>query len=173
MGTLFFTERLSLRKLTVEDAPFILGLLNTPGFLEFIGDRKVRSVQDAEAYLVNGPLRSYAENGFGLWLFSLKNGEPVGMCGLIRRAGLKDVDIGFAMMPEFEGKGYGFEIASAVMLYGKQKLGLHRIVAITVEQNERSVNLLKKLGLTFEEFIYLPNDDEKLMLFGNGKIMDN
>ncbi|MCP9752685.1 GNAT family N-acetyltransferase [Ferruginibacter sp. HRS2-29] len=173
MVNLLSTQRLTLRKLTTDDAPFILGLLNTPGFLRFIGDRKVRSVKDAETYLINGPLRSYHENDFGLWLFLLKSGEPVGMCGLIRREGLADVDIGFAMMPAFEGKGYAFEIASAVMEYGRKKFALKRIVAITTEDNEQSIRLLKKLGLIFEEFIYLPNDEEKLMLFGNRKIMDN
>ena len=170
MPNIIKTERLTLRKLCLTDAPFILALLNTPTFKKFIGDRKIGTLQDAENYLINGPIRSYAENGFGLWLFCLQQTKvPIGICGLIKREGLQDVDIGFAMMPEFEGYGYAYEIASAVMKLGTTKFKLKRIIAITTENNERSIKLLKKLGLMFEQFIFLPNDTEKLMLFGNWK----
>ena len=170
MGTVLDTERLVLRKLSLGDTAFILALLNTPTFIKFIGDRKIRTKLEAEGYLVNGPLRSYSENGFGLWLIELKNDKtPIGICGLIKREGLEDVDIGFALMPDYEGKGYGYEAAAATMNYGKTKLGLERIIAITTSNNINSINLIKKIGLHFEKYIFLPNGTEKLMLFGNWK----
>ena len=102
----------------------------------------------------------------------LKNDKtPIGICGLIKREGLEDIDIGFALMPEHEGKGYAYEAASATMNYGKTKLGLQRIIAITTSKNINSINLIKKIGLHFEKHIYLPNGKEKLMLFGNWKKM--
>lgn len=161
------TERLILRDFDANDAEFIVELLNSPGWLKFIGNKKVKTLDDARKYLENGPLKSYNENGFGLSMVELKFvGVPIGMCGLIKRDTLDDVDIGFAMLSEFARTGYGYEIAAATLEYGRKKLGLERIVAITVEYNEASIALLKKIGLKFEKMIEIPNDDEKLMLFG-------
>ncbi|MEO5944325.1 MAG: GNAT family N-acetyltransferase [Ferruginibacter sp.] len=161
------TERLLLREFTKEDAPFIVALLNTVTFLKFIGDKKVRTISEAENYLATGPIKSYAENGFGLWLFSLKeNNKSIGMCGLIKRDTLVDVDIGYAMLPEEENKGYAFEICNATMNYGKTKLGLDRIIAITSKENIRSSSLLNKIGLHFEKIVSLGEGKEELMLFG-------
>jgi RimJ/RimL family protein N-acetyltransferase len=161
------TERLKLREFNLKDAAFIITLLNTPTFIKYIGDKKIKTTADAEKYLQTGPLLSYTENGFGLWLFSLKqNKKPIGMCGLIKREGLEDVDIGFAMLPEYENNGYAYEIAKAVMHYGKTTLGLKRIIAITTKNNKRSGNLIKKIGLRFEKTIRLGADKEELMLHG-------
>ncbi|MEO7044535.1 MAG: GNAT family N-acetyltransferase [Ferruginibacter sp.] len=167
MKKILETERLLLREFTNEDASFIVTLLNTPTFLKFIGDKKVRTISEAENYLATGPIKSYAENGFGLWLFSLKeNNKPIGMCGLIKRDTLEDVDIGYAMLPEQENKGYAFEICNATINYGKATLALDRIIAITTKGNVRSCSLLNKIGLHFEKIISLGEGKEELMLFG-------
>jgi RimJ/RimL family protein N-acetyltransferase len=111
------TERLLLRKLSLDDAGFIVELLNEPSFLQFIGDKGVRSLDDARAYIQQGPMAMYEQHGFGLFLTALKEGnEPIGMCGLIKRESLPDVDIGFAFLPAFWSRGYALEAATAVMV---------------------------------------------------------
>jgi RimJ/RimL family protein N-acetyltransferase len=160
------TDRLILREFDLNDAPFIVQILNTPKWIQFIGDRGVKTINDAHHYLLNGPMKSYQTNGFGLMMVALKSDEtPIGMCGLIKRDTLEDVDIGFALLPEYEGLGYAFEAASAVMDFGKNEVGLQRIVAITLPENARSVGLLKRIGLTFERMINFPGDGEDLMFF--------
>ena len=169
MRKILETERLLLRELTVTDAPFIVELLNTPSFLRFIGDRGVRSTEDAVRYIQDGPLNSYKENGFGLWLVVLKEkGILVGMCGLIRRAALEHVDIGFALLPGYEGKGIGYEAASATLCYGLQNLDLQKIVAIVDPSNVASVGLLRKLGMQQEGTVRMPGDTLDLSLFAAG-----
>jgi len=159
------TERLTLDKLSSEDAPFILELLNEPSFLRFIGDREVRTFDDAHAYILNGPVASYEKFGFGLYLTKRKqNGVPIGICGLVKRATLPDVDIGFAFLPPFWGHGYAFEAAAAVMAYGKEKLGLQRIVAVATPDNAASIKLLEKLGLRFEKMVKLAEGGNALQL---------
>jgi len=146
------TERLILKEFNLNDAEFILTLLNTPTFLQFIGDKNVHALEDAKMYLEEGPMKSYEENGFGLWLVSKKEDNiPVGMCGLINRPTLIDIDIGFAFLPDYSGIGYGFEAASATMEYGKNGLGLDKVVAITDPSNTTSIKLLNKLGLHLEK----------------------
>lgn len=160
------TERLSLREFNIEDAAFILVLLNNPTWLLYVGDRNIRSLEDAQNYLIHGPIKSYSTNGFGLSLVSLKDSDtPIGMCGLIRRHGLENVDIGVALLPQFTGKGYGVEIATATMIYAKNKLGIEKMVAITSEDNTHSIKLLNKIGLHFERMITLADDSDPLMLF--------
>ncbi len=160
------TERLTLRRLTITDNAFIFELVNDPDWLRFIGDRNVHSLDDARNYLRNGPLAMYERSGFGLYLVELKNeGTSIGMCGLIKREGLNDVDLGFAYLPKYRAQGYAYEAASAVLTYGRQTFGLKRIVAITALDNVRSIQLLEKLGFAFEKLIKLPNDDEELKLF--------
>jgi len=160
------TDRLIICSLSEDDAPFIVTLLNDPDWLRFIGDKEVRTLADARAYLVNGPLSSYERNGFGLYLVKLQvGGDPIGICGLIKREGLENVDIGFAFLPQFRGQGYAFEAAQAVLHYGQTELGLERIVAITLPENGTSIKLLKKLGLRFEKMVKLPGDDEACQLF--------
>lgn len=160
------TERLSLRPFTLEDAPFILEQLNEPSFIQNIGDRNVRTLEDARAYLSNGPISSYAKNGFGLCLVTLKEtGESIGMCGLIKRETLEDVDIGYAFLPRFWSKGYAVEAAQAVKQFAKETLGLKRLVAIVDPVNTSSVRVLEKIGMRYEKIVKLSADDIDLKLF--------
>lgn len=160
------TERLTLREVSTDDADFILRLLNEPSFLRFIGDKGVRNLQDARQYILNGPIASYNQNGFGLYLVVLKSmNRSIGMCGLIKRETLADVDIGFAFLPEFWNKGYALESATAVFSYGKDVLKLPRIVAITNKDNVTSGKLLERLGLHFDRLIDLNGDGDETKLF--------
>lgn len=164
---IFETDRLVLREFDLEDTEFIVELVNTPNWLEFIGDKNVGSLEDARNYLKNGPLESYRKDGFGFWLVELKFIRvPIGLCGLIKRDTLRDVDIGFALLPDFAGNGYGYEMAQATLDYAKNKIGLERVVAITLEHNIASVKLLKKIGLKYEKMVEGNNNAEELMLFG-------
>lgn len=160
------TERLLLRQFSSQDAEFILELLNEPSFIQNIGDRGVRTHADANSYILNVPVASYARNGFGLYLVVLKEtGESIGMCGLIKRDGLDDVDIGYAFLPRFWSKGYAVESALAVKGYAKNVMGLHRLVAITDPANQGSIRVLEKIGLRFERMIRLSEEDIELKLF--------
>lgn len=151
------TERLIIRQLTENDAEFILELVNEPAFIRNIADRGVRTTADAQAYIQNGPVASYAKNGFGLFAVELKaTGVPIGMCGLIRREVLPDVDIGYALLERYWNQGYASEAAAAVLDYGYKVIGLKRIVAITALDNEASANVLEKIGLQFERIVDLP-----------------
>jgi RimJ/RimL family protein N-acetyltransferase len=160
------TDRLILRWITVDDAPFILELLNDPGWLNFIGDRGVRTTEAAREYISKGPVAMVERLGFGLYLTERKSdGIPMGICGLIKRDGLNDVDIGFAFLPQFGGMGYATEAATATMDYAKNTFGLRRIVGITSHDNDASIRLLEKIGLKFETMVKMPKDDEEVMLF--------
>ncbi|WP_426950201.1 GNAT family N-acetyltransferase [Bacillus mycoides] len=159
------TERLTLRWLDVKDTPFILELVNDPAWIQFIGDKGIKNLEDAKKYILNGPVDMYNKMGFGLYLVERKEDlTPLGMCGLIKRDSLEDVDIGFAFLEKFRSKGYGYESAAAVIEYGVQKLGLKRIVAITSIDNVASGTLLEKVGLRFEKII--SDSGEDLKLFG-------
>ena len=161
------TDRLILSEFSLDDAPFILEMLNDPGWLEFIGDRGVRTLDDAHGYIKRRLLDSYEKLGYGLYLAKLKNeGIPIGTCGLLKRDYLDDLDIGYAFLPEFRGKGYAFESASAIIEYGKEKLGLKRILAFTNANNSRSIKLLKRLGLGFEKVFEMPDDEGEVELYG-------
>lgn len=162
------TERLVLRRLTAEDAAFILELVNDPDWIRFIGDRGVRTLEAARDYISNNLLAMYERHGFGLYLTELKGeGVPVGICGLIKRDSLEDVDVGFAFLPQFRGKGYGYESAAGVLEYGRKTLGLKRIVAITSLDNSGSAKLLDKLGFTYERTMRLSKDGEEVFLFAS------
>lgn len=164
--TVLETKRLVLRHFTVDDAGFILQLLNEPSFIEHIGDKDVRSLEDARQYLLNGPIDSYARFGYGLNMVELKeSGEPVGMCGLVRRESLDDADIGYALLERHCLQGYAAESAQAVLDHARQSLGLQRIVAIVSPGNHSSIRLLEKLGLRFEGMIRLTGDDDDLQFF--------
>ncbi|HDR8181193.1 TPA: GNAT family N-acetyltransferase [Bacillus thuringiensis] len=159
------TERLVLRWFDIKDAPFILELVNDPAWIQFIGDKRIKNLDDAKKYILNGPIDMYNKMGFGLYLVERKEDfTPLGMCGLIKRDSLEDVDIGFAFLEKFRSKGYGFESASAVIDYGVQNLGMKRIVAITTIDNINSGKLLEKVGLQFEKII--SDSGEDLKLFG-------
>jgi RimJ/RimL family protein N-acetyltransferase len=159
---------LILRRLSGGDAEFILELLNEPSFIRNIGDRGVRTIEDAGHYILNGPVASYAQFGFGLYLVELKENEmPIGICGLLKRDSLEDVDIGFAFLPRFWSKGYAYESASAVMDYGRKVLGLARIVALTAPDNQGSIRVLEKIGLRFEKMITLHEYEGESKLFAS------
>ncbi len=162
------TERLILRWLSTDDAEFILELLNDPSWVRFIGDKGVRNIEDARSYISKSLVEMYDRLGFGLYLTELKQGGvPIGICGLIKRDSLEDVDIGFAFLPAFRGTGYASEAASAVMEYGKRVLGFNRIVAITSPDNHASARLLEKLGFEFERMFRLSNDAQEVRLFAS------
>jgi len=155
------TERLVLRRADEGDAEFMLELLNDPAWIRFIGDKNVRTLDEARAYIARALVASYERHGFGLYLTELKEGgTPIGLCGLIKRDSLEDVDIGFAFLPQFRGQGLAYEAANAALEYGRNVLGLKRIVAITSPDNEASARLLEKLGLRFERMMNLSADDE-------------
>jgi RimJ/RimL family protein N-acetyltransferase len=160
------TPRLTLRQLHGGDAAFILELLNDPTWLRFIGDRDIRNLDDAHAYIQNGPAASYAKHGFGLWLVQRKADDvPVGICGLLKRDTLEDVDVGFAFLQRFQGQGYGFESAAATLEYGRDHLGLKRIVAVTQPANDGSIRVLEKLGLRYEKMVQLSPTAPAIKLF--------
>ena len=168
MKIILQTVRLSLREFCPGDTSFIIQLLNSQGWLDFIGDRNIRTSEDAANYLLNGPIRSYQENGFGLYLVVKKDTvEPIGMCGLINRESLEGIDIGFALIPQFTGMGYAREIVIATMQYACEVLKLPSLLAITVPHNARSIDLLEKTGFRFEKKINSPDTGEELLLFNH------
>jgi len=157
---------MDIRRLTPDDAPFILRLLNTPSWLQFIGDRNVHTVEQARDYLQKGYIKSYDTCGFGFYMLELtETRRPLGICGLIKRDFLNDPDIGFALVPEYEGKGYGFEAASAVLQHAQHDLGLQRLVAITDAKNIASQKLLEKLGFSFEKMVTYPGEEVPLTMY--------
>lgn len=172
-GAVLETARLSLRELTVEDAAFMRALLNEPSWLRFIGDRGVRTVDDAREYLLRGPIESYQRHGFGMYLVERKgDAAPIGICGLVKRDALEDVDVGFALFPAFWGSGYAYEAASAVVRFAKNALGLRRIIAVTAPDNAGSIRVLEKLGMTFEKMVRLSADDVEICQYANGREPD-
>jgi len=160
------TERLLVRGFDTNDAEFILELLNQPSFIQFIGDKGVRSVDDARNYITTGPIESYQRHGFGLYLVELKDRKvPIGMCGVLKRESLPDPDLGFAFLPEYWGKGYAFEAASAALDQARDFFKLARILAITNPDNDASIKLLAKLGFQFERVMKLSSDSDEVKLF--------
>jgi ribosomal-protein-alanine N-acetyltransferase len=160
------TERLVLRQLELHDDAFILELLNEAAFLQFIGDKGVRTLGDARDYILKGPIDSYGRYGFGLYAACLLDGAPIGICGLVKRDGLADVDVGFAFLSRYCSKGYAAESAAAVLVHARQVLRLQRIVAITSPENLGSIAVLGKIGLKFERMVRLAEHSPELKLFG-------
>ncbi len=178
------TERLLIREIdSAIDAEFIFELLNSPKFLKHIGDRGVRSVEQAREFIENRYRRSYRENGYGLYVVESRSitdnsndrlptgrvsapdsATQIGMCGFVKRDYFEHADVGFAFLAEFEGKGYGFESANAVLRYGRDDLGFKKVLAITSQDNDVSVKLLEKLGFTFDRIFTTP-EGEDLKLF--------
>lgn len=162
----FETERLNVRWLEVRDAEFILQLLNEPGWLQYIGDKGIRSIEDAENYILSGPMSMYERHGFGLFAVETKETQiPLGICGLIKRDGLEDVDLGFAFLSAHQSQGYAYEAAKGTLEYAR-KLDIDRLVAITTKDNTSSSKLLEKLGMVLEGYVTLPHDTEELKLYG-------
>jgi [ribosomal protein S5]-alanine N-acetyltransferase len=160
------TARLTLRTFDVDDSAFYFELWKQPLWIKYIGDKKFQSVDDARVALIKGPMEMYDRLGFSLYVVSLKaNGSPIGMCGLIKRDYLDDVDIGYGLLPAYSGKGYALEAAQAAMQYAKEKLKLKRLVAICTSDNQKSISLLKKIGMRHEKMVTVPHDETPLMLF--------
>ncbi len=161
------TGRLTLRRLDFDDAPFLVELLNQPSFLANIGDRGVRTVEDAPRYLREGPMAMYEKYGFGLWHVSRRSdGAAIGMCGLLKRDILPDVDVGYAFLPQFWGKGYAFEAADATLRHAAKKFGLKRVVAVVSEGNEPSIRVIEKLGMRFERMFSMRPEEPDVRLYG-------
>jgi ribosomal-protein-alanine N-acetyltransferase len=161
------TPRLVLRRFVFDDAPFVLGLLNEPSFIENIGDKGVRTLEDAERYLRDGPMAMYERYGFGLWHTARKSdGAAVGMCGLLRRDTLPDADVGYAYLPAFWGQGYAFEAAEATLRHGARKFGLQRVLGVVSPGNAGSIRVLEKLGLRFERMFPMHAGEPDVKLYG-------
>ena len=151
------TPRLTIRRLDATDAPFILRLLNEPSFLENIGDRGVRSLDDACGYIAKGPVASYEKHGFGLFHVALKeSGETIGMCGLLERDWLDAPDVGFAFFPQFWSKGYAYESSAGVIQWARRTFGITRVVGIVKPTNIGSIRVLEKLGMKFTRVVTSP-----------------
>ncbi|MFL5385563.1 MAG: GNAT family N-acetyltransferase [Longimicrobiaceae bacterium] len=164
--TAITTERLVLRELADDDAAFIVELMNDPDWLRFIGDRGMRTLDDARGYIATGPREMYARHGYGLYAVERRNEPgPIGICGLVRRDWLEDADLGFAFLPRFRGAGYAHEAAAATLEHAAA-LGLHRILAIVSPENEASVRLLAKIGMTFQRMASPAPDAAEVCVYG-------
>jgi len=164
------TERLLLRQPTTDDAAFMLRLVNEPSWLQYIGDRNVHTLEEAEQYLLNGAIKSFETKGFGFGIVLLKDSMvPIGMCGFVKRDFLDHPDLGFAFFPEYTRIGYALEVARATLMYGKKYLGMKDVAAITTHDNLPSIRLLKKLGFTSERTVML--GEEELLLWVNNGII--
>lgn len=162
------TERLVIRPMSLEDADLILELYNMPNFIKFIGDRNIRTLNDAENYIQAKFLPQFEKLGFGNYLIVLKEGNvKIGGVGIFEREGLDVVDIGFSVLEKFEGKGYMFEAAQKVKSIGMDDFGLKKVSAITTKDNISSQKLIERLGLTFQKYVTLPNEVEELMYYEN------
>ena len=160
------TERLALTRLTLDDAPLMLAVWNDPAFIRYVGDRGIRTVADAHAALQDGAFKLYAEYGYGPYRMSRKADEvSVGICGLFRRDGLADADIGFSTLPQYCGQGFGYEAASAVIEHARVDVSLSRLTALVSPDNTASVRLIEKLGLIFEKMIRMPGEDKDVCLY--------
>lgn len=160
------TDRLVIRRMSAADAEFMLLLLNEPSWLRFIGDRGVKTVEDAKNYIERGPVDMYARLGYGFCVVeSRESARPMGVCGLAKRDYLDGVDIGFAFLPQHWGHGYAYEAAAAVLQYAQGELGLTRVLATTRADNASSQKLLQKLGLRYERLIAHPEGDRDLHLY--------
>ncbi len=158
------TERLRLRTLVPGDARFYLKVVNQPAFIEFIGDRGIRTVAAARKAIVEGPVAMQEALGHSLYLVErIEDGAPIGMCGLIKRETLPEVDIGYAFLPQYGGQGYATEAAAAVLAHAGH-LGMGRVLAITSPGNAASNAVLKKIGMRFQEMVYLTPDDPGTLL---------
>ena len=160
------TDRLALRRVEPEDAGFMYELMNDPGWLEHIGDRGIRGIEDARNYIRDRLQSQYLRLGYGLNLVELKDSStPIGLCGLVKRDWLEDVDVGFAFLPQFRGRGYALEAAGATLEHARTDLGFRRIAAITSPANRASIRLLERLGLHFERMVTPPTEAHEVCLY--------
>ncbi len=162
------TQRTRIRKYTLDDASFFRTLTKSPKWIKFIGDKNLHTLEDAQNFIQARFLKNYEALGFGYYVIETKEGKiPVGTCGLVDREGLDFIDIGYALLPEYEGNGYAFEATKALYAYAMNHLKLETILAITLPENKGSVRLLKKLGMSFQKMVRIPGDPKDLMLFSS------
>ncbi len=160
------TKRLILREITVEDAEFVLRLVNESSFVANIGDKGLSNQNDAERFILEGYWTNQERSGYGMFIVELKGeGEPIGSCGLLYRKVLDVTDIGFAFLPEYWNRGFAYEAAIAILEYGHSTLGVNKIVGLTSEDNLGSIKLLKKLGMEFEKTVKMSDDDPGTVLY--------
>jgi [ribosomal protein S5]-alanine N-acetyltransferase len=166
--TVLETERLSLREITTDDAAFLLGLLNEPSFIQNIGDKNVRTIDDACVYALNGPIASYKQHGFGLYLVALKGpGEPIGISGLVKRDALPHADIGYAFLPAYWRKGYALEATTAIKQHAFTVLGHQQLLAIVNPENASSIRVLEKIGFKFKRMVRMSPDAPEICLYSS------
>jgi [ribosomal protein S5]-alanine N-acetyltransferase len=152
--------------MTIADAEFICDLLNQPSFLRYVGDRHVRTPEDAATFIETRYRQSYREHGYGLYVVETRNtSQPMGICGFVRRETLPDADMGFAFLPQFEGQGYAYEAAAATLQFGRLALGLARVLAIAQLDNTRSHALLIRLGFHADGAVLMPGETEPVSLY--------
>ena len=167
--TTLVSRRLEIRDLTLADAPFIWELVNDDDWLRYIGDRNVHTIEDGERYITEGPMASYAAHGFGLWCVTLRATQTaIGICGLLKRDWLDDVDLGFALLPEFRGQGYAFEAAQLTLAHAMDTLKQTRVAAIVSPENAPSRALLQRLGMTERGAVRAPNAERDVLLYAIG-----
>lgn len=165
-NSFYETERLIIRPMSLDDAEFIFELYNSPKFIKYIGDRNIKTLSDAENYIRNRFLPQFEKLGFGNYLIVTKDeNQKIGGVGVFEREGLDVVDIGFSLLERFEGKGYAYEAAFKVKSIGMDEFGLKKISAITTKDNFSSQKLIEKLGLKFQKYVNLPEDNEELMYY--------
>jgi RimJ/RimL family protein N-acetyltransferase len=170
-GEVIETERLQLRKLTLDDAGLMFAVWNDSEFVRNVGDRGIRTLQEARDAMKKGALRLYDKYGYGPYRISLRDSDtPIGICGLFRRDGLDEPDIGYATLPDFCGHGYAYEAAIAVVAYARAELGLDRLIAIISPKNAASIGLIRKLGFEFERMHTMPGDDDEICIYGKSLI---
>lgn len=163
---LITTERLTIRQLSARDASFILEQYNEPAFLENIGDKKIRSIDDAINNIVDWAQASYRKNGIGLLLMELRDcGTPIGTCGLIKRDDIQDYDLGYSLLEKYQRQGYVMEAAQTVLEHAKNVLALSRVVGYTSALNEASIRVLEKLGFEAEGDFNFPGYDKPSKIF--------
>jgi [ribosomal protein S5]-alanine N-acetyltransferase len=165
MTVAFETARLRLRQQRLDDSAFVLTLLNDPGFLRHIGDRGVRTLEDAARYIEAGAMTSYAANGFGLWLIERKaDGIALGVCGLVKRPNFDDVDVGYALLPAYRGTGYAREAVAATLAHARTAYGLTRLIAVVSPDNIPSRKLLELEGFVFERMVRMAPEEPEILL---------
>ncbi|RXK87307.1 GNAT family N-acetyltransferase [Filimonas effusa] len=166
MALMLETSQLLIREFAITDAAFAFRLLNTPSWIRFIGDKGIYSISEAQDYIVQRFHKGYEETGYGAWLVLLKEtNQPVGLCGLFQRTYLEHPDIGFAFLPQFEGKGYAYEATTATIAYAEEQLRLPCLLAITHDDNDRSVRLLERAGFAYKETMLPPDENKPLLVF--------
>lgn len=160
------TDRLQLRRLTLDDVDLMLNVWNDPAFVRYVGDRGIRTIDDARQAMQEGPLKLYSDYGYGPYRLALREDDtPVGICGLFRRDGFDEPDIGFSTLPGHTAMGYGYEAACTVVEYAQEELEIPCLTAIVSPENAASIGLIRKLGFSFERMYSWPDDARDVAIY--------